>query len=92
MVLNLSKVDECVETFGLTILEAMAFGIPVIVPPIGGPAEIVTDGVEGYVISSYETNDIAKKIKELSMDKAKWTELSINALLLSFEKKCIRFH
>ncbi len=36
LVLNLSRVDQCVETFGLTILEAMAFGIPVIVPPWEG--------------------------------------------------------
>lgn len=52
LLLNLSRVDTCVETFGMTILEAMAFGIPVIVPPVGGPAELVTDGVEGYLIDS----------------------------------------
>lgn len=96
LVLNLSKVDECIETFGLTILEAMAFGIPVIVPPIGGPAEIVTNGIEGYLISSYEINSIAEKIKELSLNKVKWTELSKNALKRSkdfneiiFNKKII---
>ena len=97
LVLNLSKVDECVETFGLTILEAMAFGIPVIVPPVGGPSEIVTDGVEGYLMDSKNTNSIAKIIGELSIDKAKWTKLSKNALLRSkyfnqatFEKKIIK--
>lgn len=52
VLLNLSRVDEWIETFGLTILEAMAFGIPVIVPPVGGPAEIVTDGQEGFCIDS----------------------------------------
>lgn len=52
VLLNLSRVDEWIETFGLTILEAMAFGIPVIVPPIGGPAEIVSDGQEGFCIDS----------------------------------------
>ena len=61
LLLNLSRVDECVETFGLTIIEAMAFGIPVIVPPVGGPVEIVTEGVEGYLISSYEEEKIAQK-------------------------------
>ena len=97
LVLNLSKVDECVETFGLTILEAMAFGIPVIVPPVGGPSEIVTDGVEGYLMDSKNTKSIAKIIGELSIDKAKWTKLSKNALLRSkyfnqatFEKKIIK--
>lgn len=52
LVLNLARVDQWIETFGLTLVEAMTFGIPVIAPPIGGPAEIVTHGREGYCIDS----------------------------------------
>ncbi|SMH40741.1 glycosyltransferase family 4 protein [Mesorhizobium australicum] len=52
LVLNLSRVDQWIETFGLTIVEAMTFGIPVIAPPVGGPAEIVTNGDQGYCIDS----------------------------------------
>ena len=87
LVLNLSRIDAWVETFGLTILEAMAFGIPVIVPPVGGPAEIVTDGIEGYLISSYETGTIAEKIESLSVDRVKWLRLSKNALRRSKDFK-----
>lgn len=65
-VLNLSRSDQCVETFGLTILEAMAFGIPVIVPPVGGPAELVSDGVEGYQIDSRHIDRLAEKIRQLA--------------------------
>ncbi|MBT3920025.1 MAG: glycosyltransferase family 4 protein [Flavobacteriales bacterium] len=97
LVLNLSRVDQCIETFGLTIIEAMAYGIPVIVPPVGGPAEIVTNGIEGYLISSYKTSSIAEKIKTLSLDKAEWSRLSKNALMRSkdfneqvFNKKLIQ--
>ena len=79
LVLNLSKIDEVIETFGLTILEALAFGIPVIVPPVGGPAELVTDGVEGYLISSYKVDTITEKIIELSKNEKKCLELSNNA-------------
>jgi glycosyltransferase involved in cell wall biosynthesis len=79
LVLNLSRIDEWVETFGLTIIEAMAFGIPVIVPPVGGPAEIVRNDLEGYCMSSYETSAIAKKIKELSLDQILCSKLSLNA-------------
>jgi L-malate glycosyltransferase len=79
LVLNLSRIDKWVETFGLTILEAMSYGIPVIVPPIGGPTEIATDGVEGYLISSYEVDRISNKIKELSLDIEKCIELSKKA-------------
>ena len=79
LVMNLSRVDQWVETFGLTIVEAMAFGIPVIVPPVGGPAEIVEDAKEGYVVSSYKTDDIASIILELSTNKEKCLVLSTNA-------------
>lgn len=79
LVLNLSRIDQCVEAFGLTILEAMSYGIPVIVPPVGGPTEIVTDDVEGYLISAYEIDTIAEKIMELSQNKQKCMELSENA-------------
>ena len=97
LVLNLSHVDAWIETFGLTILEAIAFGIPVIVPPVGGPSEIVTNGVEGYLMDSKNTKSIAKIIGELSIDKAKWSKLSKNALSRSkyfnqatFEKEIIK--
>ena len=63
----------------------MAFGIPVIVPPVGGPAEIVKDGKEGYLISSYEVDEIAHKIKVLSQDRIKYLELSKNAYLRAFD-------
>jgi glycosyltransferase involved in cell wall biosynthesis len=79
ILLNLSRPDQWVETFGLTIIEAMAYGIPVIVPPVGGPAEIVRDGVEGFLISSYDTSSIVDKINELFNNKVKYDQLSKNA-------------
>ena len=79
LVLNLSRVDEWVETFGLTIIEAMSFGIPVIVPPVGGPTEIVTNNKEGYLIASYNITEIADKIRMLSNNESKCMALSKNA-------------
>jgi glycosyltransferase involved in cell wall biosynthesis len=87
LLLNLSRVDGWIETFGLTILEAMAFGIPVIVPPVGGPAELVTHDIEGYLINSYNTDEIADTILELSNNKAKCLDLSANA-----KKKAMTFN
>ncbi|TRO30665.1 glycosyltransferase [Pseudomonas putida] len=68
LVLNLSHVDGWVETFGLTILEAMAFGIPTIVPPVGGPVELVSDGVEGYQIDSKNHVQLVRTVAHLAQD------------------------
>ena len=62
LLLNLSRIDEWVETFGLTILEAMAFGIPVIVPPVGGPAELVTNSVEGFTVDSRDSVLLSERL------------------------------
>jgi glycosyltransferase involved in cell wall biosynthesis len=83
LLLNLSRVDQWVETFGLTILEAMAYGIPVIVPPVGGPSEIVTNNKEGYLISSKNIHEIAEKIIFLSKNHDTLLRLSKNTLIRS---------
>ena len=40
-----------VESFSNAALEAMSMGRPVILSDIGGAREMITDGVEGYVVS-----------------------------------------
>lgn len=94
LLLNLSRPDEWVETFGLTILEGMAQGLPVVVPPVGGPAEIVSDGREGFLISCYETGRIAEVIGQLADDREQHLRLARNArarakdfCLANFEEK-----
>lgn len=98
LVLNLSRVDECVETFGLTILEGITFGLPVIVPPVGGPSEIVTDGIEGYCIDSYKIKEISEKIELLYNKPEIYENLSKNARIrardfsdLQFKKDILSF-
>ncbi len=43
IVVNLTDSRQAIETFGLTPLEAMSDGLPVIVPTVGGIAELVID-------------------------------------------------
>ena len=76
LLLNLSRVDQCVETFGMTILEAMAFGIPVIVPPVGGPVELVTDGLEGFQVDSRNLSLLRNRVVQLCQDESKCMAMS----------------
>lgn len=68
LVMNLSHVDDCVETFGLTVLEAMSYGIPVIAPPVGGPVELVSEGVEGYQVDSRDQQRLVAVVEKLIAD------------------------
>ena len=68
VVLNLSRVDQWIETFGLTLAEAMVFGIPVIAPPVGGPTEIITHGQEGYCIDSRDGKALKEAVLSIADD------------------------
>ena len=94
LLLNLSRTDQWIETFGLTILEAMNFGIPCIVPPIGGPIEIVDNGVNGFHISSYDINKISDVIRDLKVDNNKLLKLSKQSKIKSkyFSKEKFQSH
>lgn len=83
LVLNLSDKKQFVETFGLTALEAMSAGLPVIVPTEGGIAEMVVDGENGYKIDVQNLNRIAECIKIVLSDKTLYMELAQNALTYS---------
>ena len=76
LVINLSDKDSWVETFGMTILEAMHYRLPVIVPILGGITELVEDGKNGFLLDSKEINSIADKINCLATDQILWEKMS----------------
>ena len=83
LVLNLSNKKQFIETFGLTALEAMSAGLPVIVPTVGGIAEMVTDGENGYRIDSQDCEKMQQYIEKILRNKFFFINLSKNALAKS---------
>lgn len=53
------------EPFGLVIIEAMQYEVPVIATNHGGPTEIINDGINGYLVDYNKPDEMARKIEEL---------------------------
>jgi glycosyltransferase involved in cell wall biosynthesis len=58
------------EPFGMVVVEAMALGKPVIAGQSGGPAEIITDGVDGVLAPFGDTLALGGAISRLIDDPA----------------------
>lgn len=59
------------EGFGLTTLEALECGLPVVGFDIPQNTSIIQDGVNGRIVKSYDIEEYAKVLLELSEDKKK---------------------
>jgi glycosyltransferase involved in cell wall biosynthesis len=79
-VLNLSLPDGWVETFGLSLIEGMAYGSPVVSPPIGGPTEFVHDK-NGLLVDARKVSDIVTFIRYLNGSVALWNSYSEQAFI-----------
>ena len=51
------------ESFGLTVIEAMACGLPTCATKNGGPAEIIASGVNGYLLEPTSLANISNTIQ-----------------------------
>lgn len=53
------------EPFGLVVIEAMGYGIPVVATNHGGPVEIISEGEDGYLVEFTTANQMAEKVELL---------------------------
>ncbi|KAK9205304.1 hypothetical protein WN943_015571 [Citrus x changshan-huyou] len=69
-----------VEPFGLTIIEAAAYGLPVVATKNGGPVDILKALNNGLLVDPHDQNAIADALLKLLADKNMWSECRKNGL------------
>jgi glycosyltransferase involved in cell wall biosynthesis len=57
------------ETLPMSVLEAMAAGVPVVVSPVGGMPEIVADGVSGLFAAPGDVATLQRQLRKLLADR-----------------------
>lgn len=69
------------EPFGLTLLEALACGLPVVATNDGGPRDIINNCKTGILVNPSDTKAIALSIKKILVDADRWNRFSKNGIL-----------
>lgn len=67
------------DTFGQCVQEAMASGVPVVAPAVGGPLDLVRPGQTGSLYGPDDTDDLRRRVAELVADPALRARYGVNA-------------
>ena len=74
------------ETFGMVVVEAMARMKRVVATKCGGPEEIITDGVDGFLVEKENPEAMANALEELIRHPEKSKNIPMNAYETSVNK------
>jgi glycosyltransferase involved in cell wall biosynthesis len=80
-----------IETFGLSIVEALSQGVPVITTKIGAQQEHIKNGYNGFLVEPNDPEQIANKLELLIKNKELLKNMSFNAIV-STEKYDFDLH
>lgn len=76
---HLLAVPSSYEGYGIAYLEGMGFGLPAIATTAGAAREIITPGVNGYLIDPQDVRRLAEILKQLAEERDMLVELSRGA-------------
>jgi len=67
------------EGFGIVIVEAMSYGIPVVAFHNNGPDEIIENNKQGYLVEKWDIEDFVNKVIKLLDDEETYNRFSVNS-------------
>ena len=68
------------EGFGIALLEGMAHGLPAVAASAGAVPDLVSDGVNGYLVGAGDSGAIAKRLEGLGRNRDMLERLGLAAL------------
>jgi len=74
------------EPFGITMLESLASGVPMVVTESGGMVEVIKDGINGFVVKLKDYKQLAEKCISVLKDKRLRQTLGENGRMLVKER------
>ena len=80
--------SKCYETFGLSPVEAMSIGTPVLISDVVNLFPIVQDNISGRYFKAGSAEDLAEKLTELLSDESKLAELGVAAKAAFEQSDC----
>jgi glycosyltransferase involved in cell wall biosynthesis len=77
---HLMVIPSSYEGFGIAYLEGMGFGLPAIASTAGGASEIITHGVDGYLLTPENPTLLSGYLSQLIEDRELLTGMSLAAM------------
>ena len=80
------------ETFSVSVLEAMASGLPCVLSELGGATEVVVKGENGYCVPPANPEKLADTWLEVWKNRERWNKNVIRARIVDRFSldKCLR--
>jgi glycosyltransferase involved in cell wall biosynthesis len=73
----------------VSVIEALAAGRPAVATRVGGTPDVITDGIDGFLVDSNDPDRLADRLAELAADPARRAEMGAAGRSVVFERYAV---